>query len=105
MIGPKNRFKRKVHYVVERGYWDGFFACLEGGGLPPLEYGSDSGLYSLNEIRKIAEKAGYDFCEAVLAERWKRQTNRRYLPQMIDREIPGRVWADAYGAAGIAAVK
>lgn len=95
-----NRRKRTVEYIVEDGYWEGFFACLcNGSPTAMLEYQSDSGWYQYNDCRRIAYKAGYEFCEQVLKERAERLADNRLNWFTIDRKIPGRVMAEAYGAA------
>lgn len=99
------RRKHTVERVVEEAYWDGFFACLENGSpTGALEYASTSGLYQYNGCRRIAYKAGYAYCEEVLAERAHRLSEgHRGLPFLfIKREVPGRVMADAYGEARVA---
>lgn len=99
--------KRTVDRVIKDAFWEGFQSGLGGGVCGGLEYASTSGLYGYNGVRAIAERAGYELAERVLAEhveylvakesgeRWNLRLGFRY-------EIPGKVIAECYGEARIA---
>lgn len=98
--------RKTVDQVVEENYWRGFFRCLENGDdIDGLEYMSNSGFYQYNECRRIAFKAGHAYCQEVLREREERLSGERkgFKWFTVSREIPGKVYAEAYGAARIAA--
>jgi hypothetical protein len=73
-----------------------------------LEYGSTSGLYSYNGVRRIAEKAGYELAQKVLADHVERlaareRGERRRISLGFKYEVPASVVAECYGAARLAA--
>lgn len=94
--------KKRVDAVVEENYWHGFFECLYGNEsqIDPLEYASTSGYYSYNGIRQIAYGHGVRDCLVVLRNRASERFRAR-----PDREVPARVYAEAYAAARIAMAK
>lgn len=92
--------KRRVHWLIERGFWDGFWRRMAG----PRGIGGRGKVLSFidapgwwDDVTDIAAKAGWDAAEQMLA----RQEKDGRLSMGHRPEIPGSVYAEAYGAARI----
>lgn len=102
------RLKRKtVDRVIRECYWEGFQSGLGDGLSGGLEYGSTSGLYSYNGVRRIAEKAGHDAAVALIDAALERRTarergGRQHISMGFRYEVPGEVVAACYAEARVA---
>lgn len=91
----RRRQLRRVRQLVEENYWDGFFAYL-GDGFGPsrgLVYTSRAPSW-WNAVADVAYEAGYLYAREAVEKVGTRRIGTR-----LSRDIPPRVWADAFGAA------
>ena len=96
IISPFKR--RRVQKIVRDAFWQGFLHGLGMRSTAGLDFASNSGLYQYNDIRRIAEDAGYHL--ALTALDAHQQPQRRWV-RGAPYEIPARVWADCYAAADL----
>lgn len=94
------RKKRVLEKVVTDAYWDGFFQYLGNGLSGSLSFASDSGMTWANEARDIAYAAGWAYAEEVLRTREEKK-GQRFGWFTVNRDVPGKVMAECYGAARI----
>lgn len=89
--------RQRVNRVVNEWYWNGFFANLGIGIGPRKPLRFQGGPRWLNEVAGIAYEAGWHYCTEVLDRHNDKPRHR--LGSHVNRDIPGAVYADAYGAA------
>lgn len=107
--GKKMRLRKKssINKLIEECYWYGFQQGLGDGLCNGLEYTEHPlqlrmSLDRINEVRAIAEKAGYDHAQELLEAATKRRANGQdRFYGGFKYEVPGAVYAECYGAARI----
>lgn len=85
--------RRKVRKFVEEYYWDGFFSYLGDGWSARGMQFSELPKWC-DDVADLAYKAGYEYAKESVAK-----VGTRKFGRSLDRTIPPRVWADAFGAA------
>lgn len=91
--------KRRVHWLIEKGFWDGFWRRMSseqgwGGRGRVLSFTQAPGWW--DEVTDIAAKAGWGAAEEVISNLSRQRPAFGHVP-----EIPASVYAEAYGAARI----
>ena len=100
-----NKKRKTVDKVVQKSYWEGFMRCL--GGIEDENYALEYPILPkwYNEAYDIGYREGVRYCKEVIAKR-KEGEGRQYCSwwqfTVTFPDIPGHVYAEAYGAARIA---
>lgn len=94
-------FKRStklIDKVIDEAFWEGFQDGLGGGSAACLEYGSGSGRYHLNGVRRIAVQAGWEEAQRLVDEALTRRSSKKFTLRSWRYEIPASVVAECYAA-------